>query len=233
MASLPSQSSSSTAPMLPHYDPHDLTTHRSYYYPPIHRPPPAHVAHVKRLSETHRMETSRIQSSISSAGSASSAGLKQCPSPQTYRHASNAEQGLLDEKARASWANSIHKSGSHSPPRQEMVENNSAVLRYIHEQQRIEEEEEKDDDHAIWVLVRSFVLVQSNILLNFDLVLAFMSRSNTFIDQRDIYPTCRPHIDVSVPDQDMQVTVVIRRPDYTHISPSLPKSPGYAVRTFC
>lgn len=137
-------------------------SHPQYFYPTIpsvQQPPSAYINHAKRMSETQRTDTTRVQSSISSGESGSSAFSyqKQYPTQQTFWQPPSPEQVYVDadpDRNRSHWDKKEHQSSRRSIQRPEMSETHPSVIRYIQEQQRIEaEDEEEEDDHALWVLV--------------------------------------------------------------------------------
>lgn len=144
-----------------YYDNNIFQSHPRHLYPPIppplQRPPVPYLGHTRRQSGAHRIETNRIQSSVSSAtsGSSDQSAMRQSPSQQSYRHAPSMEQGLMAEKISYSQGTSRVHGSTYPQSRQEMTENNSAVIKYIQEQRRHDDDDEVQD-HAIWVLVSQF-----------------------------------------------------------------------------
>lgn len=126
---------------------------------PAVRYPPAAYVNQKNPSEPPRTDSTRMQSSVSSADSASSAYSyqKQYPSQQPLQSTPVHDQTVVDgdpDRNNGQWEpKTPRRTPAHSPRRQEMTENNSAVLRYIREQDRVEEEDDIEDDHAPWILV--------------------------------------------------------------------------------
>lgn len=135
--------------------------HQQYQYPPspsLSRPSPAYfVPSTKVPVASRRTDPNRAQSSVSSgeSGSTVASDIKSFPNKQSYQYGSQAERGLVgEENVRQSYINSqTHTEvpiGSHG--QSEMIEDQSAVLRYI-QQHQADDEEEREDDHAIWILV--------------------------------------------------------------------------------
>jgi hypothetical protein len=130
----------------------------AYYYPPsaLTRPPAAYVSQSRQSpAEGHRGEPFRMKTSVSSSTSDSSGAsdLKIYSPIQPYRFGSQAERGLMeDTPSRHSWGPSKSNNlNGRNVGRSEMVENHSAVIRYIQHDESDDEPEEKD--HAIWILV--------------------------------------------------------------------------------
>lgn len=134
--------------------------HAHYHYPPVlplQHPPSAHVIPNPRSpTTTHRTDLNRAQSSVSSGASGSTIGsdYKHQMANQSYQCSPQAERGLEEESMmRQSYMDSRSGSGAHrsNHRRTEMIEDNSAVLRYIQQEAEVEE---KENDHALWILVR-------------------------------------------------------------------------------
>ena len=103
----------------------------------------------------HRGDGTYIKTSVSSAtsGSTGTSDYKTYLPTQPYRVGSQAERGLMDKSQSK---NSRVPSPSNGPGasvvgRPEMVEDHSAVIRYI--QHDDEDDEPEEQDHAIWILV--------------------------------------------------------------------------------
>lgn len=129
---------------------------------PSLRPPPAvYVGHT-RNSPTGRYHghDSHVKTSASSGTSASSAAsdLKPYKPIHPYIMGSEAEQGYVEHSSRRS--SHISPTRSHAPTgsnigHSEMVEDHSAVVRYVQEHE-INEDEQGEKDHALWILVSSY-----------------------------------------------------------------------------
>ena len=130
--------------------------------PPLQRPPAAHVSHTRPHSYgRHQFENAHAKSSVSSASSASSAAseLKPYQTIQHYNMASQAERGYVQHSSRSTSHMSppLSRVAPNSNTRQsEMVEDHSAVIRYLHENE-IDDERTTQNDHAIWILVGSLL----------------------------------------------------------------------------
>jgi hypothetical protein len=135
--------------------------HQHHQYPPnpsLSRPSPAYFIPSNKVPvASRRTDPNRAQSSVSSgeSGSTVASDFKSYPTKHSYQHGSQVERGLVDENdARISYFSSPAPTeppiGSHG--QSEMIEDQSAVFRYI-QQQQADDEAEKVDDHAIWILV--------------------------------------------------------------------------------
>lgn len=146
-----------------HYDRRNSprSSHQHHQYPPIpspSRPSPAYFVPSNKVPvASRRTDPNRAHSSVSSgeSGSTVASDFKSYPTKQSYHYGSQAERGMVGESdARMSYFSSqAHTEapiGIHG--QSEMIEDQSAVFRYI-QQQQADDEAEKVDDHAIWILV--------------------------------------------------------------------------------
>lgn len=140
--------------------------HAHYRYPQIPPPQRPPVAHVNPTAPNppaiYRTEPARLQTSVSSgeSGSTGASDLKQYLPANSYQYSPQAERGYMEEPfvpARQSHPSSQAGSGINrsNHARTEMIEDNSAVFRYI-QQETVVQEEEQENDHALWILVREF-----------------------------------------------------------------------------
>ncbi|KAH0848733.1 hypothetical protein AYO21_07833 [Fonsecaea monophora] len=128
--------------------------------PRLQQPPIAYVSPTLRTPTTpHPKDPLRLQTSISSAESGSTLGAEYKPylPYNQYQYGPIAERGLPQETInRYSPAGSQHsesgakRSNLGEPP---VIEDNSAVFRYIQEKSIEAEEVETKDDHALWILM--------------------------------------------------------------------------------
>lgn len=143
------------------------SSHFNSQYPPpasLAHPPAAHVnpnPNSKSYTSTHRTDPNRAQSSVSSgeSGSTVASDYKPYLQKQTYQHSPQLERALPvvdDGNSRQSYFDSQTDTrvpiSNHG--QSEMIEDQSAVYRYIQQHQQAEEEEVREDDHALWILVR-------------------------------------------------------------------------------
>ena len=145
------QRSSNSSPPAHHYPQHLV----------LARPPAAYVGHWHCPVESYKGDGTYVKQSVSSATSSSSgvSDFKTYSLAHPYPFVLQAESGLMGKS-----------SSSHTgrPPGnrdirdgiiggQEMVEDHSAVIRYIHHDDQ--EDEPKEQHHGIWILVsRSKIL---------------------------------------------------------------------------
>ncbi|RVX68032.1 hypothetical protein B0A52_08443 [Exophiala mesophila] len=137
----------------------------AYQYPPtvpLQHPSPAHVnptLHPRPYTSTHRTDPNRPQGSVSSgeSGSTAESDFKPYLHKQTYLQSPQLERGqpVLGGRDHTQPYYAPHidtriPSSNHGPS--EMIEDQSAVYRYI-QQHQAEEEEYKEDDHALWILM--------------------------------------------------------------------------------
>lgn len=132
---------------------------QQYYSEPSPTRPPTAIVKHKRNNESvgHPSTHTYVKTSVSSATSGGSAGsgLKNLAPLQSYTVASQAEQGLMEDVRSHRSHNAPSGSHRHSPSsvtRHEMVEDSSAVIRYI-KQKELEGPEPEESDHALWILV--------------------------------------------------------------------------------
>jgi hypothetical protein len=126
--------------------------------PLLQRPPAVYTTHVRSSpAGRYHSENPHVKTSVSSATSASSAAsdLKPHQPIHPYNMGSKAEKGHIRDSSRRT--SHISRYPSYGPQgsnigRSEMVEDNSAVIRYLHEHE-IEEQQPPANDHAIWILV--------------------------------------------------------------------------------
>ncbi|EHY53415.1 hypothetical protein HRR83_003623 [Exophiala dermatitidis] len=139
-------------------NPTSETTQYQHPYPPFSSLLPPPVAHVSPHPRTcppppQRAEPNRVPGSISSGGSGSSASsdCKNYLQP-SYQYSPQIEGGYMEttisRESHPGWRTENGRRRS-DMARSEMVENNSAVFHYIHEDHV---EEEREDDHALWIL---------------------------------------------------------------------------------
>lgn len=147
-----------------YYDRRDSprSPHLHRQYPPspsLARPLPAHFVPSNKVPiSSRRIDPNRAQSSVSSgeSGSTVASDFKPYLNKQSYHYGSQAERGFAGEDVgRRSYLSSPAPT---EPPfashgQSEMIEDQSAVFRYI-QQQQADDEADKEDDHAIWILVR-------------------------------------------------------------------------------
>ena len=136
------------------------------YYPqsaPLRQPPAVYHSHARSgPAARFHPDTTHAKSSVSSATSGSSAisELKPYRSVQPYNMGTHAERGHLEHSSRRPSQMSPSQShmarGSHVA-RSEMVEDHSAVIRYLQEHE-IEDDQPPEKDHAIWILVRTHTI---------------------------------------------------------------------------
>lgn len=135
--------------------------HLRQQYPPspsLSRPAPARLVPSNKVPvSSRRTDPNRAHSSVSSgeSGSTVASDFKPYPNKQTYHYGSQAERGLVGEDAgRRSYLSSPAHTEAPigSLGQSEMIEDQSAVFRYI-QQQQADDEADKVDDHAIWILV--------------------------------------------------------------------------------
>lgn len=152
-------SSASGTPLCGSFEAHDP---KRYYYStvPITQPPPvAYMKHGKHLQERPRAEAKRVQTSFSSATSATSdLSYKKhsTPSPEENWASPTLEQTLVDGEQRpsAQVGSAGSRKAGHGQRESQMAERTSPAVTYIQERRRISEEiEEEDSDHAVWILV--------------------------------------------------------------------------------
>ncbi|OQU99785.1 hypothetical protein CLAIMM_05367 [Cladophialophora immunda] len=141
------------------------SSHQTEYHhhpaapPPLQQPPIAHVSPTLRTPTTPRQKDPlRLQTSISSAESGSTLGAEYKPylPYKQYQYGPIAERGLAEETInRHSPSGSQHsESGAKRSNLGEtpVIEDNSAVFRYIQEKS-ITEDEATEADHALWILM--------------------------------------------------------------------------------
>ena len=149
-----------------------------YPHPPHIQRPPAVYASQGRPSPAGRYQPQNtyVKTSVSSATSGSSAAsdLKPYQPTQSYNMGSQAERGLIHGSSRRTSHISPTQSHRHhgsNVGQSEMVEDHSAVIRYLQEHE-IEDQQPAPKDHAIWVLV-SLALNLLNVLCTFLTTLQF------------------------------------------------------------
>ncbi|KIW93682.1 uncharacterized protein Z519_06287 [Cladophialophora bantiana CBS 173.52] len=127
--------------------------------PPLQQPPTAYVSPTLRTPTTPRQKDPlRLQTSISSAESGSTIGAESKPylAYQQYQYGPMAERGLVEETiTRHSPSGSQHSGRGARRSIQAgtpVIEDNSAVFRYIQEKS-ITADEETEGDHALWILM--------------------------------------------------------------------------------
>ena len=126
--------------------------------PSIQRPPTVYVNYPRpHPCGRYHPENAHAKTSVSSATSASSAAseLKPYQSIQPYIMGSQAERGHVQHSSRST--SHMSPAQSRVPPnsnvgRSEMVEDHSAVIRYLQENE-IDGDQIQEKDHAIWILV--------------------------------------------------------------------------------
>ncbi|KAJ9651905.1 hypothetical protein H2198_008834 [Neophaeococcomyces mojaviensis] len=209
-------SSASGTPLCGSFEAHDP---KRYYYStvPITQPPPvAYMKHGKHLQERPRAEAKRVQTSFSSATSATSdLSYKKhsTPSPEENWASPTLEQTLVDGEQRpsAQVGSAGSRKAGHGQRESQMAERTSPAVTYIQERRRISEEiEEEDSDHAVWILfwlsvldpIHSLASCLFTLVVTFGLLLAFpirlVHKKSSFGDQiiRAIAPLYKNHLEM-------------------------------------
>ncbi|KIX94544.1 uncharacterized protein Z520_09590 [Fonsecaea multimorphosa CBS 102226] len=124
--------------------------------PPLQQPPIAHVSPTLRSPTTPRQKDPlRLQTSISSAESGSTLGVEYKPylPYKQYQYGPIAESGVVGETierhSSSASQHSAKKGNLEEPP---IIEDNSAVFRYIQEKS-VAEDVATESDHALWILM--------------------------------------------------------------------------------
>ena len=178
--------------------------------PPLQRPPAAFFNQARPgPAGRYHSENAHVKTSVSSATSASSAAseLKAYQHMQPYIMGPQAEGGHVQQSSRR--ASHMSPTPSHlavgsNAGQTEMVEDHSAVIRYIQEHE-IDEERQPEKDHAIWILVSLHSSSTDISRANVPTVLAVLSGST------------------ALPLQLFLHYLRTARPGHAHTIPSLPQ----------
>ena len=200
--------------------------------PPLSRPPPAHVTREGSSHRERQGSSTHPKASISSATSGSS-GISESKYPsdrRQNRHGSQAERGLMDKSPSRESGGPHRNNGTNESNfgRSEMVEDHSAVIRYIQHDDIDDEPPEKD--HAIWILV-SDTPQSLTTYTEPKAVLAVIPRSIPQRVQLYLYPlrtTWAHHLDTNT---DISERRDFQYNTHPHYRPSLSKSPSDDLRS--
>lgn len=206
----------------------------SHYYsrPPQH-PQAVYLQNTRpHAAGRHQLANSHAKNSVSSATSASTAASELKPQlpEHPYNMGPHVERAQHEDIPRR--PSQLGPTWSHrTPENNEMVEDHSAVIRYLQEHE-IEDDERREHDHAIWILVCHISTSYFQPTLT-NAVLAVMSRSFPQLVQLYILPlhpprSRRPITISSLPER----RIFQHFPNQDH-STDISKSPPEPMRPIC